>query len=78
MRNGSLWLFLDNDLIMENSDNVTMELNRDEEFVVYWFVSGTPGSSYTIAISSPRDAQLQLTRFIGKAGKDHGSFQFRT
>lgn len=78
MGNGSLWLFLDNNLIMQNSDNLTLELNRDEEFMVYWFVNGIPGSSYTIAISSPRDAQFQLTRMIGKAGKDHGSFQFRT
>lgn len=78
MGSGSLWLFLDNNLIMQNSDKLTLEIQSDEEFVVHWFVNGSPGSSYIITISSPRDAQFQLTRVIGKSGKDHGGFQFKT
>ena len=73
----SLWLYLDNQLVMQNSDNLTMELGDDEGYAVHWFVSGTPGSSYSITISSPKAAQFQLTKAIDKTGKDSGGFQFR-
>jgi hypothetical protein len=73
----SLWLYLDNELIMQNSDSLTMELGEDEGYIVHWFVSGMPGSSYSITISSPKGAQFQLTKAIDKTGKDSGGFQFR-
>jgi hypothetical protein len=73
---GSLWLYLDNELIMQNSDTLTMELKEDAEYVVHWFVQSAPGSSYSITISSPREAQYQLTRALGKSGKDVGAFKF--
>ncbi|MEO7991389.1 MAG: hypothetical protein ABI663_17690 [Chryseolinea sp.] len=75
--NGSLWLYLDDKLIMQNSDTLTMELNEDEEYIVYWFVKGAPGSSYSITISSPREAQYQLTRVLGKSGKDNAALRFK-
>jgi hypothetical protein len=75
---GSLWLYLDNKLIMQNSDSVTIELEEDTEYIVHWFVRGTPGNSYSITISSPREAQYQLTRTVVASGKDHGSFRFIT
>ncbi len=74
--NGSLWLYLDNNVIIQNSDTLTMELEYDSEYIVHWFVKGTPGSSYSITISSPREAQYQLTRVFGKSGKGHGTFRF--
>jgi hypothetical protein len=43
---------------------------------VHWFVQSAPGSSYSITISSPREAQYQLTRALGKSGKDVGAFKF--
>jgi hypothetical protein len=74
-----LWLYLDDKLIIENSSDVlTVELRDSEEFVIHWFVRGMAGSQYTITISSPKDAQFQLTRVIGRGGKDHGAFRFRT
>jgi hypothetical protein len=72
---GELWLYLDNKLIMQNSDSVTVELEEDTEYIVHWFVQGTPGSSYSITISSPREAQYQLTRGHSVA-KDYGSYKF--
>ncbi len=73
---GSLWLYLDNELIMQNSDLVTVELEEGREYIVHWFVKGAPGSSYSITISSPRDAQYQLTRGMGSGGKDFGGYEF--
>lgn len=75
---GSLWLYLDNRLIMQNSDSVTVELQEGTEYIVYWFAQGSPGSSYSITISSPREAQYQLTRILVASGKDHGAFRFIT
>jgi hypothetical protein len=74
--NGSLWLYLDDKLIMQNSDTLTMELEDDTEYVVHWFVKGVPGSSYSITMSSPKEAQYQLTRVVGKGGKSWGGFKF--
>lgn len=74
---GSLWLYLDNQLIMQNSDSVTVELDEGQEYIVHWFVKGVPGSSYSITISSPRDAQYQLTRGVGINGKCFGGFSFK-
>ncbi len=73
---GELWLYLDNKLIMQNSDSVTMELEEGQEYIVHWFVKGTPGSSYSITISSPKEAQYQLTRVIGSGRKVVGDFVF--
>jgi hypothetical protein len=73
---GSLWLYLDNQLIMQNSDSVTMELEEGQEYIVHWFVRGVPGSSYSITISSPRDAQYQLTRIVGNGRKEFGGYEF--
>ncbi|HEX5172120.1 MAG TPA: hypothetical protein VFW11_23240 [Cyclobacteriaceae bacterium] len=75
---GGLWLFLNETVILQNSETLTLELKEDEEYVVHWFMNGAPGSSYSITISSPREAQFQLTRGIGKSGKDYGGFPFRT
>jgi hypothetical protein len=74
---GSLWLYLDNELVMQNSDTLTMELEDNAEYIVHWFVKGVGGSSYSITISSPKEGQYQLTRSIGKSGKDEAGFRFK-
>jgi hypothetical protein len=75
---GSLWLYLDNELIMQNSDTITIELKEDTEYIVHWFVKGTSGTSYSITISSPREAQYQLTRGLGKSDKAFDGIKFKT
>lgn len=72
---GELWLYLDNKLIMQNSDSITMELQEGQEYIVHWFVRGVPGSSYSITISSPKEAQYQLTKCVSLF-KDFGSYRF--
>lgn len=74
---GELWLFLDSNVVMKNGDSLTMDLNVGEMYVIHWFVTAIPGSTYSITISSPKEAQFQLTRGIGGSGKDFGSFLFK-
>lgn len=76
--NGNLWLYLDNQLILQNSDSVTVELEEKTEYIVHWFVKGIPGNSFSITISSPREGQFQLTRTIVASGKDQSAFRFKT
>jgi len=74
--NGSMRLYLDDKAILVNSDAVTVELNGDKEYVIHWFVQGAADTSYSITISSPKEAEFQLTRSIGKEGKDWGGIRF--
>jgi hypothetical protein len=76
--NGSLWLYLDHELIAKNSDSISVEVPEDKGYILHWFVSGNQGSSFSITISSPKDAQFQLTRALTHTGKDHGGFNFET
>lgn len=73
---GSLWLYLDNKLIIQNGDSVSVELEEGQDYVIHWFVQGAPGSPYSITISAPREAQFQLTRAVVKSKKDFGAFRF--
>lgn len=75
---GSLWLYIDNNVVLKNSNNATVELEEEGEYIVHWLVMGSPGSSYSITISSPREAQFQLTRVLGIAGKDFGGFRYKS
>ena len=75
--NGFLGLFLDDKMIVKNHDSITIELEENVEYIVHWFVAATPGSQYSITASSPREAQFQLTKYLGGSGKDQGSFRFR-
>ena len=73
---GVLWLYLDNKLIIQNSDSVSVELEEGQEYIIHWFVQGAPGIPYSITISAPREAQFQLTRAMVKGKKDFGAFRF--
>lgn len=72
----SLWLYIDNQLILKNTDIATIELDSSGEYILFWYVKGPPGSTYSITISSPREAEYQLTKTITASGKDQDSFRF--
>lgn len=72
----TLWLYLDDQLILRDSSEATIELLPGSEYVVFWYVKGLPGSTYSICISSPREAEYQLTKTLLGSGKDHGSLLF--
>lgn len=72
----SLWLYMDDQLILNSSGEITVNLECGSAYVMFWYVKGLPGSSYSISISSPREAEYQLTKTLLASGKDHGSFHF--
>ncbi|REG78234.1 hypothetical protein [Algoriphagus antarcticus] len=73
---GSIWLYLDDELIAKGSETVTMDLPAEEEFILHWFVKAPKGTTYSISISSPKEAQYQLTKITKESGKDFGIFTF--
>jgi hypothetical protein len=75
--NGTLRLYLDDKTILHNSDTATVEINGEREYVIHWFVKGEADTSYSITISSPKEAEFQLTRSIRKGGKDWGGIKFK-
>ena len=74
--NGSLRLYLNNELVIADSDSVLVDLEENTEHVVHWFVSGR--GPYSITISSPKEAEFQLTKMVNASGKDIDSFSFRS
>ena len=73
---GSLWLYLDNEQIMTNTDAVEVELEEGKDYIIHWFVKGNAGAQYSLTISSPKEAQFQLTKMLQSSGKDVGSLRF--
>ena len=73
---GTIWLYLDDQLIAKGSESIDKELPDEEEFILHWFVEAPKGTTYSVSISSPKEAQYQLTKIIGKSGKDSGVFTF--
>ncbi|HCW08640.1 MAG TPA: hypothetical protein DGG95_14875 [Cytophagales bacterium] len=73
---GSLWLYLDNQQIMSNTDAVEVELEEGKDYIIHWFVKGGAGTQYSLTISSPKEAQFHLNKMLQASGKDVGSLQF--
>lgn len=74
---GALWLYLDSALILQNNQSLEFALEEGQEYIVHWFVKAPPGSSYSITISSPKEAEFQLTKVIGEGSKDQSAFHFK-
>ncbi len=72
---GTLRLLLNGLTILENNDNVTIYLD-DQSYVLQWFVDASPLSSFSITVSSPKEAEFQLTKVVGSGGKDFGGIRF--
>lgn len=49
---------------------------RPGSHVLQWYVASLSGTSYSISVSSPGEAEFQLTRKLGRTGKDFGGFEF--
>jgi hypothetical protein len=74
---GSLSVYLDSKLVIEDSDSATLQLEDACEYIIHWVAVGVDGSPYSITISSPNRAQFQLTKILGESGKDFGGFRFK-
>lgn len=77
IENGELWIYLDSELILRESDTISVELEDEQEYILHWFVKGVANSVYSITISSPKEAEYQLTKNIGIGRKDFGAIHFK-
>ena len=73
---GEIWLFLDETLISTGSSANELDLREGECYLLHWVIKGNPGSTYSISVSSPREAQYLLTSVIGDGGKEFGGYSF--
>tara|TARA_R110002020_G_scaffold61545_6_gene165530 strand:- start:7134 stop:7400 length:267 start_codon:yes stop_codon:yes gene_type:complete len=73
---GAIWLYLDDQLIANGSQSIDIELPDEEEFILHWLVKAPKGTTYSVSISSPKEAQYQLTKAIGNRKKEFGGYNF--
>ncbi|MFA0964530.1 hypothetical protein AB9P05_22170 [Roseivirga sp. BDSF3-8] len=76
VEDGTLQLSLNGKVILRGRGQCRKELQPGTTYKVAWQVQGKPGSAYTLSISSPREAEMQLTKTIGKSGEDASEFEF--
>ncbi|WP_373520939.1 hypothetical protein [Aquiflexum sp.] len=67
---GQIQLILDGNPVIPQFP-VEMELS-DDEHVLQWYVESPIGGQFTLSISSPKSAEMQLTKRLGKGEKDWG------
>lgn len=73
---GSIWLFLDEELISKGNVVKEVELESGKSYLLHWVIKGEAGSTYSISVSSPKEAQYLLTSVIGGSEKDQGGYSF--
>jgi hypothetical protein len=72
---GYIVLRLNDNCITRNTGVWEVEIEAHTEYIVQWFVQGRKGSSYTITISNPNEAEFHLTCRLGNL-TDFGGFRF--
>jgi len=78
IESGCISVRLNDERVLENTGNVEHEVKMNQDYVLQWYVHGRSGSSYSIVISKPGQAEFQLTRLLSEGGKDYGGFKFST
>lgn len=73
---GILELALNGKVLLSSRGQCREEIKRGATYHITYRVQGIPGSAYTLSISSPREAEMQLTKTIGKSGEDTHTFEF--
>lgn len=49
---------------------------KEDNHVLQWFVHALGDTQFTLSISSPKSAEMQLTKRLGKGDKDWGGVGF--
>jgi len=73
VESGHIRLFLDGKQLM-TSFPMEMELENNLH-VLQWYVDSPIGGQFTLSISSPKSAEMQLTKRLGKGEKDWGGVE---
>ena len=78
VESGYISVRLNDACILEHTGSAEQEVDINQEYVLQWYVHGRSGSSYSVVISKPGQAEFQLTRLLSDGGKDYGGFKFST
>lgn len=77
VEHGTVCLRLDNKVINDGRTFCEEPLSKGEH-VVEWVVEGVAFGCFGITISSPVNAEFQLSRRLDASGRDSGGFKFST
>lgn len=79
IQTGILLLKLNGSTIVIDSGSTNINIPDNEHFVVQWFVKAVPNSTYSVKISSPVGAAVNISdKTIPSSGVDFGGFTFNT
>ena len=73
---GTIVLKLNGAEILNKPGKVDMEIEKGKKYEVSWEVKAKAGNSYTLSISSPKEAEYHLTKVLPVEGTDHQEHQF--
>lgn len=74
---GSIWFYLDEELISDGNVIKDVELEPGKSYLLHWVIKGKAGSTYSISVSSPKEALYSLTSVIGESEKELGGYMFQ-
>jgi len=73
---GTLLVMLDSSTVLGSPGSASVPLTTGQSYVVQWYVDAAPGDDYTVRITSPEEARINLERRLKADGKDYGGFRF--
>ncbi len=75
--NGIMLLKLNGRNILKNSGTTTINLKDGETYILQWYVDSQQGARYSLKITSPAEAEVDITRTLKHSGRDYGGFSFK-
>ena len=73
LESGYIQLYLNGKQVISS---FPLEMILDDKLhVLQWYVESPNGGQFTLSISSPKSAEMQLTKRLGKGEKDWGGVE---
>jgi len=73
----SLKVFVEKKELKFNDQGIaTIALLKGQQYQLYCFASGKPGTSYELLIIEPKDIPLSIFKVIGNSKEDKGKYDF--
>ena len=77
VESGSIELKLNGESLLKGSGRIERFLSSNTEQKLSWKINGPVGSSYTISVSSPKEAEFHLSKVL-TVSKEQSSHTFTT
>ena len=78
LEEGLMKIFLDGqEISQEDMLHASIHLKSGENYCLQWFVQAKVKSVFSITVSSPKSAELNLTQRVGETGKEIGGYYFK-